>query len=58
MQTNETIPHGEVKERVVQVRLPESTARRAKAKAAEDGLTMQQLVRAAVEQYLGMGKAA
>lgn len=58
MQTNENIPHGEVKERVVQVRLPETTARRAKAKAAEDGLTMQQLVRAAVEQYLGMGKAA
>lgn len=62
MQNKETIPHGadpeEARERVVQVRLPELIARRAKARAAEDGQTLQQFVRAAVEEKLGIGKAA
>lgn len=61
----ETIPQGKGdpgtgmdRVRSIQVRLPERLARRAKAAAAENGSTLQQLVQAAIEQYLGMGKAA
>lgn len=42
----------------VQVVLPVKLARRAKATAAENGWSLKQLVQTALEQYLGMGKAA
>lgn len=42
----------------MQTRLPVSLVRRAKAVAAENGSTLQELVKAALEQYLGFGQAA
>lgn len=42
----------------LQVFLPKTLARRAKAAAAENGIPLRELVEKALEQYLGMGKAA